>query len=63
MRIETRGDSCVACAARLGHLRVLQRLLAAGAKADAPALPPPVSDLVTTNVFPVVYFESTVRLR
>ncbi|XP_038220950.1 leucine-rich repeat serine/threonine-protein kinase 1 [Zerene cesonia] len=28
-------DTCVACAARLGHARVLRRLLAAGAKPDA----------------------------
>ncbi|CAH0730719.1 unnamed protein product, partial [Brenthis ino] len=34
-------DSCVACAARRAHARVLRRLLAAGARADAPALPPP----------------------
>ncbi|XP_072941247.1 leucine-rich repeat serine/threonine-protein kinase 1 [Epargyreus clarus] len=33
-------DSCVACAARLNHARVLRRLLAAGAAPDAPAAPP-----------------------
>ncbi|CAH0698418.1 unnamed protein product [Spodoptera exigua] len=33
-------DSCVACAARGGHLRLLRRLLAAGADANAEALPP-----------------------
>ncbi|KAG6439578.1 hypothetical protein O3G_MSEX000891, partial [Manduca sexta] len=34
------GDSCVAAAARGGHLVALQRLLAAGAPADAPAAAP-----------------------
>ncbi|XP_069363530.1 leucine-rich repeat serine/threonine-protein kinase 1 isoform X1 [Maniola hyperantus] len=33
-------DSCVACAARLNHVRVLKRLLDAGARADASAAPP-----------------------
>ncbi|XP_046975207.1 leucine-rich repeat serine/threonine-protein kinase 1 [Vanessa cardui] len=33
-------DSCVACAARLNHVRVLRRLLAAGARPDAAAAPP-----------------------
>ncbi|XP_052745709.1 leucine-rich repeat serine/threonine-protein kinase 1 isoform X2 [Bicyclus anynana] len=33
-------DSCVACAARLNHVRVLRRLLDAGARADATAAPP-----------------------
>ncbi|XP_045457144.1 leucine-rich repeat serine/threonine-protein kinase 1 [Melitaea cinxia] len=33
-------DSCVACAARLNHVRVLRRLLAAGARPDGTAAPP-----------------------
>ncbi|XP_041989151.1 leucine-rich repeat serine/threonine-protein kinase 1 isoform X2 [Aricia agestis] len=33
-------DSCVAVAARLGHARVLRKLLDAGARADASAAPP-----------------------
>ncbi|CAG9574165.1 unnamed protein product [Danaus chrysippus] len=42
VRVEaSRGvDSCVACAARLGHARVLKKLLAAGARADTSAMPP-----------------------
>ncbi|XP_022818770.1 leucine-rich repeat serine/threonine-protein kinase 1 [Spodoptera litura] len=39
-------DSCVACAARGGHIRLLRRLLAAGADANAEALPP--SDLMNS---------------
>ncbi|XP_060809328.1 leucine-rich repeat serine/threonine-protein kinase 1 [Amyelois transitella] len=34
------GDSCVAACARAGHARLLRRLLAAGARAAADALPP-----------------------
>ncbi|KAJ8705805.1 hypothetical protein PYW08_012851 [Mythimna loreyi] len=34
------GDACVSCAARGGHVRLLKRLLAAGADANAEALPP-----------------------
>ncbi|CAH0599523.1 unnamed protein product [Chrysodeixis includens] len=34
------GDACVSCAARGGHVRLLRRLLAAGADANAAALPP-----------------------
>ncbi|XP_047039612.1 leucine-rich repeat serine/threonine-protein kinase 1-like [Helicoverpa zea] len=34
------GDACVSCAARGGHVRLLKRLLAAGADANASALPP-----------------------
>lgn len=34
------GDSCIACATRGGHARVVKRLLQAGAQPDAPAHPP-----------------------